>query len=98
MPDLDQLAKRISEARKSSRLSQMELASSIGVSDKSVSAYEKGRATPPLAKLRKIAEATGHPLKFFTDENKSEGAVMAKIGAMEKELSEIKKILRKNAS
>ena len=51
---LSELAIRIREARRNAHLSQDELGKYIGVSDKSVSAYEQGRSMPPINKLKKI--------------------------------------------
>jgi len=52
------LFKNIKKARATSGLSQKELAKRLGVSDKTVSAYETGRAIPPTPTLAKIAEIT----------------------------------------
>ena len=52
------LFKNIKNARVSSGLTQKELAKRLGVSDKTVSAYETGRAIPPTPTLAKIAEYT----------------------------------------
>lgn len=48
----------IKKARVTSGLSQKDLADRLGVSDKTVSAYETGRAIPPTPTLTKIAEIT----------------------------------------
>lgn len=48
----------IKKARVTSGLSQKDLAKKLGVSDKTVSAYETGRAIPPTPTLAKIAEIT----------------------------------------
>lgn len=52
------LFQNIKKARVSSELSQKELAKKLGISDKTVSAYETGRAIPPTPTLAKIAEIT----------------------------------------
>lgn len=52
------LFENIKKARATSGLSQKELAKKLGVSDKTVSAYETGRAIPPTPTLAKIAEIT----------------------------------------
>jgi transcriptional regulator with XRE-family HTH domain len=91
------LAKRIKSARESARLSQQELGNHIGVSDKSISAYEKGRSIPPVEKLQKIADLTAHPLTYFTDQNANEALITSKLATVEKELAEIKKLLKKAA-
>ena len=49
----------IKKARVTSGLSQKDLAKRLGVSDKTVSAYETGRAIPPTPTLANIAEITG---------------------------------------
>lgn len=92
---LAELATRIKSARESARLSQQELGSHIGVSDKSISAYEKGRSIPPVEKLQKIADLTNHPLTYFTDQNADEALIASKLATVEKELTEIKKLLKK---
>lgn len=48
----------IKKARVTSGLSQKDLAKRLGVSDKTVSAYETGRAIPPTPTMAKIAELT----------------------------------------
>lgn len=93
--ELVSLAKRIREARKNARLSQAKLAESIGVSDKSVSSYEKGRSIPPLGKLKKIAESTHHPIQYFTEEITDDIAIERKLQVIESEIEEIKKLLKK---
>lgn len=98
MTELSKIAKRIRQARKEARLSQLDLARAIGVSDKSVSAYEKDRAVPPISKLKKIAEKTGFPVNYFTEEDGKKAEVEGRINQMEKELQQIKKLLRKNTS
>lgn len=90
---LTELALRIREARKNAHLSQEELGKYIGVSDKSVSAYEQGRSTPPISKLKKIAESTSHPLSYFTQEENQEALLVSKLANIERELAEVKKLL-----
>lgn len=90
------IAKRIRQAREEAHLSQEELAQAVGVSDKSISAYEKSRSIPPVNKLKKIAESTHHPLNYFTDENIDEATIAAKLESIEKQLLEVKKLLQKS--
>ena len=92
--ELSELAVRIRTARREAHLSQHELGDGIGVSDKSVSAYEQGRSVPPISKLKKIAETTQHPLSFFTQENITEATITAKLTSIERELSEVKRLLK----
>lgn len=91
-----ELAYRIKSARKDAHLSQAALGESIGVSDKSVSAYEKGRSTPPFEKLKKIAQQTNHSLSYFTQEKSEEMTIVNKLYSIEQELEEIRKLLKKS--
>ena len=52
------LFKNIKKARVTSELSQKDLAKRLGLSDRTISAYETGRAIPPLPVLTKIASIT----------------------------------------
>ena len=52
----------IKKARVTSGLSQKDLAKRLGVSDKTVSAYETGRAIPPTPTLAKIADIIHKPI------------------------------------
>ncbi len=91
---LNELAKRIRQARTNSHLSQDELGKYIGVSDKSISAYEQGRSTPPLSKLKKIADSTDHPLSYFTQEENGSALLTSKLASIERELLEVKRLLK----
>lgn len=93
-----QLAKRIKTARRRSGYSQQELAEILKLSDKAVSSYEVGRATPTIHTLREIAEHTNTPLGYFLDEEGSDTNIAHKIGKIEQELAEIKKLLEKRAA
>lgn len=95
---LSELSQRIKDARVDARLSQAELAKEVGVSDKSISAYEQGRSTPPFEKLKKISTATHHPLSYFTEENNNEAIISSKLESIERELYEIKRLLKKPTS
>lgn len=88
------IGQKIKQARKIKRITQEDLASAIGVSDKSVSAYESERIDPPLKVLEKIADETNQPLSYFLEDN-VESEILAKLNQIEKEFKEIKKILQK---
>lgn len=94
--ELKELAKRIREARTSMHFSQAKLAKEIGVSDKSVSAYEQGRSLPPFDKLKKIAAHTDKPLSYFTEETTEEITIVSKLQTIERELEAIKNLLKKS--
>lgn len=58
-------ATRFSLARRRRGIRKRELAERIGVSERSVSAYEKGDQEPEAATLRRIADALDFPETFF---------------------------------
>jgi transcriptional regulator with XRE-family HTH domain len=91
---LSELAIRIRNARREARLSQQALGDSIGVSDKSVSAYEQGRSVPPFDKLKKIAVNTNRPVSYFTEDNIDAATITTKLLSIERELAEVKKLLK----
>ena len=95
--ELEDLAERIKVAREDARMSQRELGTAIGVSDKSISAYEQGRSIPPFEKLRKIAEKTKHPITYFTEDDNDTSVIVSKLGMIEKELTEIRALLKKTS-
>ena len=86
------LGQRIREARKRSGMSQQQLAAYIGVSDKTVSAYEIGRVDPPVEMLRKISSVTTHPIGYFLGEIQS--SIEAKLERIASELEELRKELK----
>ena len=88
------IGRRIKQARNNKRITQDELAHSIGISDKSISAYESDRIDPPLQILEKIAETTGQPMSYFIEE-KVESSILAKLNDVERQFKEIKSLLKK---
>ena len=89
------LSKRIRIAREESEYSQRDLADILKVSDKTISAYESGRAAPPVEKLEKIARATSRPMSFFSEDKEQDYTIEAKFTQVEKLLLEIKDLLKK---
>lgn len=87
---------KIKEARKTKRITQEDLAKAIGVSDKSVSAYESNRITPPLKVIEKIAKTTDYSLSYFIEDT-VEQKVLAKLTDIELQFAEIKKLLQKKS-
>jgi transcriptional regulator with XRE-family HTH domain len=93
---LSELAQRIRAARRNAHLSQEALGKSLGLSDKSISAYEQGRSTPPIEKLKKIAEMTSYPLTYFTHDDSDEITIATKLLSIERELAEVRKLLKQS--
>ena len=63
-------AKRLKEAREEKGFSQRQLALRVGLSDKSISAYERGNTYPPVANLLIIANTLNKPVSYFLEEKK----------------------------
>ncbi|MDD4026916.1 MAG: helix-turn-helix transcriptional regulator [Candidatus Shapirobacteria bacterium] len=95
MNELLILAKVISRARKLAKLSQKELGNKLSISDKTISAYESGRAIPPVPTLKKIAEITNQPIDmFFQSDKKNEvNLTNLKLDILLEELNKIKEYL-----
>ena len=89
------LAFKIKKARKESKMSQKELGETLGISDKAISSYESGRATPPLSTLQRMAKITHRPMSYFTgsEEEGNEYSIASMLANVERELVEIKKLL-----
>ena len=64
----------IRQMRKSSGLSQMQLAEKVGISYQQVQKYEKGVNKLTLSRLKQISGALGVPASLFLDE---EGSLMS---------------------
>lgn len=58
-------AKRLKQAREEYGYSQKQLGLRIGLSDKSISIYEKGQVYPPVSNLIRIAKELKKDLDFF---------------------------------
>lgn len=86
------LGYKIRIARKTKRITQDALATAVGVSDKSISAYESGRIDPPLAVLERIAQSTDSPLNYFLEDS-TESAILTKLAEIEKVFNEVKAML-----
>lgn len=91
---MDKIGEKIKNARKKQRITQEDLAQAIGVSDKSISAYESDRISPPIKVLEKIAKQTEQSLGYFLEE-KTEDSILARLNEIEKLFREIKDLLKK---
>ena len=89
------LGQAISRARKLAKLSQKELANNLSISDKTISAYESGRAIPPVPTLKRIAQITNQPIDIFfqNDEKNEVNLTNLKLDIILEELDKIKKLL-----
>lgn len=88
----------IKKARKETGLSQREFARVLKVSDKTISSYEVGRALPSFEMMKRISRSLHKPISYFDDENSEDLDLQLKFTAIERELLEIKKILKQRRS
>jgi transcriptional regulator with XRE-family HTH domain len=58
-------AKKLKEAREEMGYSQKQLGLRVGLSDKSISMYEKGTVYPPVSNLLKIAKELRKDASYF---------------------------------
>jgi len=61
-------AKRLREARERKGYSQKMLGVRVGLSDKSISMYEKGSVYPPVTNLLKIAKELDKDISYFLED------------------------------
>ncbi len=89
------IGKKIRYAREEAGLSQRQLGDMIALSDKAISSYEVGRTTPNVRLLMKIGEVVHKPISYFEDDPKADNIdFQIKIKTIERELLEIKKLLK----
>lgn len=90
------LGDAIKKARKEIGLSQKQFADQLEISDKTISSYEVGRAEPSLSTLKKMSEVVNKPISYFdTDSEMGDIDLQIKLRIIERELLEIKKLLKK---
>ena len=66
---MEKLGEKIRILRVKTNLYQEQLAEAVGVSSRSISAYEAGRAIPRKNTLRKLAKALGVTVEYLTNDN-----------------------------
>lgn len=91
----DDLGRKIKKARRDVGMSQRELAEELKVSDKTISAYEVGRATPSFRTIKKISRIVHKPIAYFDEEDNADVDLQIKLKTIERELLEVKKLLKK---
>jgi len=93
---IKKVGERIKQARQEIGYSQKELADALELSDKTVSAYEVGRAQPSLSMLRYLSRVTRRPIGYFLDETEhAQIDLRLKMKKIEQELLEVKRAIKK---
>ena len=88
-----ELGKRIRSARDESRMSQLQVGVSTGVTDKTISGYESGRIAPPIDKLLHLADLFKKPITYFLGSDPKDYKVASRLRAVEVSLRDIRKQL-----
>ncbi len=77
---------RLKEVRQKTKISQKELGIRIGIDESSASArmnqYEKGKHTPDISTLKKMADELGVPLNYFFCEDEFSAELSCLIAKM----------------
>ncbi|BDU42217.1 helix-turn-helix domain-containing protein [Vibrio nigripulchritudo] len=76
---------RLKQARKHAKITQKNLGIMIGMDESSASRmnhYEKGRHTPDISTLRKMADALGVPLNYFFCEDEASAELATAISRL----------------
>lgn len=85
------LAQRIKSIRTRLNLSQDRFAKKIGLTGKTISAYENGRCVPPLKVLDKITTTYGQPFLSAGEEDKDN--LTHKLSLIKQYLCDLERIL-----
>lgn len=86
---LEKVAKKIRQVREEKGISQKKLGMTLGLSDKAISAYEKGRTYPPIDTLAKIADELGKPIAYFLNDDSEEQDLFDRVSKVEDLLTEV---------
>ena len=85
------VAYSIKDLRIKNKLSQKRFGHKIGISGKTVSAYETGKCTPPLKILERISQAYSVSITTFTVRN--DELLIEKIKRLQEDINEISRVI-----
>lgn len=91
---MSSLGENIKAAREEAKLSQLQVAVSLGVSDKTISGYESNRISPPIDKLQKLSDLLKKPITYFIGSDPRNYKVASRLRAVEIMLRDIRRELR----
>ncbi len=92
------IGRKIKTARREADYSQKELAQLLKLSDKTVSAYEVGRAQPSLQTLSRLGKVLHKPINYFLDDAEERDLdFQLRVKKIELDLAKIKKILARKS-
>ena len=95
---MDEVKNRIRRLREDLDLRQIDVADATGIDQKTLSNYETGKTNPDSYSILRLAEffqvTTDYLLGYATTNIKSHKDLLSQLGKIEKELNEIKKLLK----
>jgi transcriptional regulator with XRE-family HTH domain len=91
---MSSIGENVKIAREEAKLSQLQVAVSLGVSDKTISGYESNRISPPIEKLQKLSELLKKPVAYFIGSDPRTYKVASRLRAVELMLRDIRRELR----
>jgi len=94
MPTQKEIGKKIKELRLSNNISQERFGKRVGISGKSVSAYENGICTPSIKVMEAISNIYGDNL--FSSINRD--TILSKISALKLQLKDLEDTLKEGLS
>lgn len=87
------LGKKIKQAREEAKMSQLQLAVLLGLSDKTISGYETGRIEIPVKHLVQLGEIFKKPISYFLGTDPREYKISSRLRAVEIAMRDIRKQL-----
>lgn len=97
MPNkINEINIKIKILREKRGLSQDRFGGKIGVSGKSISAYENGRCLPPLKVLENICKVYGTPVFYIANDNKEDLTKL--VSEVKRNISKLEEILESGLS
>lgn len=90
---MENLGKQIKEIRNSYNLSQNRFGKRLGLSGKTISAYENNKITPPLKTLKKISKV--YKVNLYDLPEKQQSEINQKICEVQNVIGELKSIIYK---
>ncbi|MCS7317038.1 MAG: helix-turn-helix domain-containing protein [Candidatus Dojkabacteria bacterium] len=90
---LKEIGQKIKQAREEMKMSQLQVGVAIGVTDKTISAYESARISPPIDKLVMLANLFKKPVHYFLGYDPKEYTLSTRLRAVEILVKEIRNLL-----
>jgi len=91
---MNNIGAKIKTAREDAKMSQLQVAVALSVSDKTISGYESNRICPPIDKLQQISDLLKKPITYFLENDTKDYKIASRLTAVEIALRDIRQELR----